>query len=108
MLTAEWGRLACRPLPCGAHCPSHVLLCCLPHLRPAGIKSQFGSKVSTSTPSKPPRPPPPAAVGRAGAAAGAGFGMAGGKRGRGAAYGSGSEDDNVSPSNLMKRKQARA
>ncbi|PRW20466.1 lysine--tRNA ligase isoform X2 isoform A [Chlorella sorokiniana] len=45
------------------------------------IKSQFGSKVSTSTPSKPPRPPPPAALGRAAAAAAAGFGMAGGKRG---------------------------
>ena len=98
---------SCRCCCCRHRC------CCLnaaptPCFAVAGIRSQFGSKVSTSTPSKPPRPPPPTAVGRAAAAAAAGLGMAGGKRGRGAAYGSGSDDDNVSPSNLMKRKHARA
>jgi hypothetical protein len=70
-------------------------------------RRQFGSRVLTSTPAKPPRPPP---LGQAPAAALAalagGADAAGTKRSRDL-FPSGNSDDDVSPSNLMKTKQMR-
>ncbi|EFN52480.1 hypothetical protein CHLNCDRAFT_26697, partial [Chlorella variabilis] len=73
------------------------------------VHKRFGSKVSTSTPCKPPRPPAPAAAGVAcaGAAAVLGGGGGGGKRGRDAFLDGGGSDSDVSPSNLMKSKLPR-
>jgi hypothetical protein len=66
------------------------------------IRSRFGSKVSTSTPCKPPLPPPPRPPAQQ--AGGGGGGGDGGKRTRGLFAGS---DDEGSPSNLVKTKQQR-
>ena len=89
--------------------------------RSSRIRHRFGSKVSTSTPSKPPRPPPPGAraglslfgAGAAGEAAAAAAGI---KRTRELFAGGSSNDghgghsngvDDTSPSNLVKTKQQR-
>jgi hypothetical protein len=67
------------------------------------ICSRFGSKVSTSTPCKPPLPPPPRPPAQQGGGGGGDRGD-GGKRTRGLFTGS---DNEGSPSNLVKTKQQR-
>lgn len=78
----------------------------------AWLASKYGGRVRTATPCKPPRPPPPPQL--AAAAAAAAEAMGGGKRARGGRLFPGTteaaaapSDEEVSPSNLMKAKQAR-
>lgn len=101
-------------------CPKHVQA--VHEAFACWLKSRFGSKVTTSTPSKPPLPRGPQALGAAASRLATGVGS---KRVRGLDYAAGgaggdgtysaghggaggaAEDDSTSPSCLMRTKQAR-
>lgn len=100
-------------------CPKHVKA--VHEAFECWLRSRFGSKVTTSTPSKPPLPRVPQVLGAAASRLAPGVGS---KRARGLDYAAGSaadggsdpahdgfggaaEDDSASPTCLMRAKQAR-